>query len=234
MASATSREQQHKQYLPLSPPPSPPSTRKRHKKRTDSFEKLANTPIPSPLSSLSQNAQADDDQEPPLTKVSFLCTNYEKNASADSHKIILTPVLFISFILSLSFVNLRDRAHRTYSHSGTSFLAYLYPSSWLDPEPYQDPDNSTWGRQGATTHVEPSDAISPKQSVPPAEGGKSSMKSWHLNKKIRKMAKLEVSDAFELRGRVIVVMLVMIGLVSVVLFMGMKSVVASLWQVVFR
>jgi hypothetical protein len=234
MASVTSREQQHKQYLPLSPPPSPPSTRKRHKKRTDSFEKLANTPIPSPPSSPSHNPQADEDQEPLLTKVSFPCTNHEKNTSADCYKIVLTPVLFISFILSLSFVNIRDRANRTYSHSGTSFLAYLYPSSWLDPEPYQDPDNSTWGRKGATTHVEPSDAISPKSSVSPTEGGKKSKRSWHLNKKIRKMAKLEVSDAFEMRGRVIVVMLVMMALASVGLWMSGKWALASLWHVISR
>jgi hypothetical protein len=139
-------------------------------------------------------------------------------------QIILTPVLFISFILSLSFVNLRDRAHRTYAHSSASFLTYFYPSNWLNLEPYQDPDDSRWGRRDSTGHVEPCDTISPKS------GGKKKRGSWHLNKKIRKMAKLEVSDAFEMRGMVIVVMLAMMLVGAVVLGVGVKWLFATLWQ----
>lgn len=37
--------------------------------------------------------------------------------------------------------------------------------------------------------------------------------SWHLHRKIRKIAKLEVSDAFEMRDRVMVGMLIAIFLV---------------------
>jgi hypothetical protein len=135
-------------------------------------------------------------------------------------------VLFISFILSLSFVNLRDRVHRTYSHSSTSFLTYLYPSSWLDLEPYQDPDDSRWCRRGQGAHVEPSDAISPKQSEP-NESGSQKRRSWHLNKKIRKVAKLEISDAFELRGKFIVGMLAMMAFGSVGLWMVTKWLLVS-------
>jgi hypothetical protein len=142
-------------------------------------------------------------------------------------------VLFISFILSLSFVNLRDRAHRTYAHSSASFLTYLYPSTWLDLEPYQDPDDATWGRGASTAHVEPNDAIGPKPSVPPVEGGKKRKKSWHLNKKIRKMAKLEIGDALEMRGKVIVGMLAVMGLVSMVLWMSAKWLMAFLWHALF-
>jgi hypothetical protein len=70
--------------------------------------------------------------------------------------------------------------------------------------------------------------------VSPTEGGKKSKRSWHLNKKIRKMAKLEVSDAFEMRGRVIVFMLVMMALASVGLWMSGKWALASLWHVISR
>jgi hypothetical protein len=39
--------------------------------------------------------------------------------------------------------------------------------------------------------------------------------SWHLHKKIRKVARFQVSDAFELRNRVIVLMLaVVVGVVA--------------------
>jgi hypothetical protein len=137
-------------------------------------------------------------------------------------------VLFISFILSLSFVNLRDRAQRTYAHSSSSFLTYLYPSRWLDPEPYQDPSDSSWGRRGATTHVEPNDAIGPKDGEQAESRRKREKKSWHLNKKIRQVAKLEVSDAFEMRGRVIAGMVVMMALASVVLWMSVKWMLVAL------
>jgi hypothetical protein len=125
-------------------------------------------------------------------------------------------------------VNLRDRAKRTYAHSSTSFVTYLYPSSWLDPEPYQDPDDSSWGRRGVTTHVEPNEAISPKGAGQAETKTKKQKKSWHLNKKIRKVAKLEVSDAFEMRGRVIAGMLVMMALGSIALWMGVKWMVVAL------
>ncbi|KAL1793359.1 hypothetical protein ACET3X_008341 [Alternaria dauci] len=132
----------HTHDLPPSPPPSPPSTRRRKKKKPDPFEELATTPIPS-LSSSPAN-ELNDDQEPLLKQI------------------ILTPVLFISFLLSLFLVNYRNRVRRTEAHSPSfSLFAYFAPSSWLDPEPYQDPDDSTWGRRGTIGHVEPHDAIGP-------------------------------------------------------------------------
>ncbi|KAH7072981.1 hypothetical protein BKA63DRAFT_55129 [Paraphoma chrysanthemicola] len=203
MATTTTQSHYPNQHLPPSPPPSPPQTRRRHKKRTDSFEKLANTPIPSPPSSPSQGPVADTEKEPLLARI------------------ILTPILFISFILSLSFVNLRDRAQRTYAHSSASFLTYLYPSSWLDIEPYQDPDDSRWSRPDSTGHVEPSDAISPENGEQ-MDGKHKGKSSWHLHKKIRKVAKLEISDAFELRGRVIVMMVVVMALGLAGMWIGMN------------
>jgi hypothetical protein len=70
--------------------------------------------------------------------------------------------------------------------------------------------------------------------VPPVGGGKKTKKSWHLNKKIRKMAKLEVGDALEMRGKVIMGMLAVMGLVSMVLWMGAKWLMALLWHALFR
>lgn len=54
------------------------------------------------------------------------------------------------------------------------------------------------------------------------EGKHKKTRSWHLNKKIRKVAKLEISDAFEMRGRVIGVMLVVMVLGSMGMWMGMR------------
>ncbi|KAF3044671.1 hypothetical protein E8E12_008474 [Didymella heteroderae] len=196
---ASSHEHHQKQFLPPSPPPSPPAARRRHKKHhDDEFAKLAATPLPSPTLS----ATFGEEEKPePLLKRS---------------KIILTPVLFTSFLLSLFFVNAQNRARRTAAHTPpSSYLTYLFPPSWFDPEPYQDQSDSTWGRRGATGHVEPNDAIAPKDGQLDGTGEAKAAKqekkkrrkeSWHLNKKIRKIARLEVSDAFENQGRMIVVM----------------------------
>jgi hypothetical protein len=131
-------------------------------------------------------------------------------------------------------VNFRNRANRTRAHSGTSFLTYLYPSHWLDPEPYQDPDDSRWDRRGLVGHVEPNDAISPKQGgQDESKTRKKKKRSWHLNKKIRKVAKLEVSDAFEMRGRVIVGMVVLMAFGSLALWIGVRWLLVSLVAFLF-
>ena len=58
-------------------------------------------------------------------------------------------------------------------------------------------------------HVEPPDALNPDQR----QGrDKRKRKSWHLHRKIRKIARLEISDAFEMRRRVMVAMALVIML----------------------
>ena len=89
----------------------------------------------------------------------------------------------------------------------------------MDPEPYQDPQVTTWDRRGAAAgqHVEPHEAIAPKNKngsgasdpppPPPLQGQKKrKQRSWHLHRKIRKVARLEISDALEMRDRVMAVM----------------------------
>jgi len=66
------------------------------------------------------------------------------------------------------------------------------------------------------------------------EGGHKRKQSWHLNKKIRKMARLEVGDALEMRGRFILGMFVMMGLASVGLWVGVKWVVKAFWHAAIR
>ncbi|EMD62061.1 hypothetical protein COCSADRAFT_227627 [Bipolaris sorokiniana ND90Pr] len=212
MAAATQHQHQHQHHHQFqTPPPSPQATRRRYKKKPDPFEQLATTPIPSPPSSPA--GALHDSNEPLLARI------------------ILTPVFFTSFLLSLFLVNYRNRARRTHAHASTSsLLAYLVPSRWLDPEPYQDPDDSTWGRRDTAPHVEPHNAISPKpdaQSRFVRPGGKKK-KSWHLNKKIRKVAKLEIGDALEMRGRMIAAMAAFVVLAGVACWMGLRWCFASL------
>lgn len=153
-------------------------------------------------------------------------------------QIILTPVLFTSFLLSLFLVNAQDRARRAAAHtSPSSYLTYIFPSSWLDPEPYQNHYDSTWGHRGAAGHVEPNDAIAPRdgQLVDTSDAGgregkkRKEKQSWHLHKKIRKIARLEVSDAFESQGRVIVMMAATLVFTVIGFWVGMRWIWRSMF-----
>lgn len=210
MAGTPAHDHPYKHQLPPSPPPSPPSARRRHKKKHDPFEELAKTPLPSrPATPEDESAEEDS-----------LIT-----------RIILTPVLFISFLISLCVVNYRNRVRRAnaHSHSRTpSVLDILTPSSWLDPEPYQDPDDSTWDRKGVNGHVEPHDSIGPRERTEGKlqTGARKKRGSWHLHKKIRKVTKLEVSDAFEMRGTIIVIMAILMGFSALGMWFGMRWIYA--------
>ncbi|OAL53329.1 hypothetical protein IQ07DRAFT_357767 [Pyrenochaeta sp. DS3sAY3a] len=199
--ATTTEHQIQQQHLPHSPPQSPPSSRNRHKKRLSSYQKLVATTLSSPPES-PPNEPAED--ESLLTRI------------------ILTPVLFTSFLLSLFVVNYRDRARRREAQtSHYSLIEYFYPSTWLNPEPYQDPGDSTWDSRAAAGHVEPNSAIAPKQGAQ-SVGGAKKQKSWHLNKKIRKVATLEISDAFEMRGRIVAGMVALVLCLPIAVWIGLR------------
>ena len=218
----------HNQFPP-SPPPSPPSVKKRHRKRdsNDPFLQLgdpANHAFANPPLSTPSDAQGSEE---PLYKrvcTPIVCISKKKidNLSSSSTcfstastttpqytnflQIIVTPFLFVSFLISLFLVDTQNAITRT--KNSTLF-------NFLDPDPYQDPGDSKWDRRGSTTHVMPPDALNPDQR---RGKDKRKRKSWHLHKKIRKIARLEISDAFEMRRRVMVAMAVAIGLVGYVMW----------------
>lgn len=87
--------------------------------------------------------------------------------------------------------------------------------------------------------MRPNDVIAPKDGqLDGASGVKDGKKekkkkrgkqSWHLNKKIRKVARLEVSDAFDGQGKVIVVMAALMIFLVVGFWVGMRWI----WRSVF-
>ena len=111
----------------------------------------------------------------------------------------------ISFLLSLFLVDRQWRQWRLSQHSqgSDSFWFRLTHRSWLrGPEPYQDSQDSTW------KHSE----NAPAQSSPAT-----TYPGWYTRKNHRAMAKMEVSDAFEMRRRVIFAIAVwaLIGLLAI-------------------
>ncbi|KAJ4344527.1 uncharacterized protein N0V89_012270 [Didymosphaeria variabile] len=196
MENAAHQQRHNSDHFPPSPPPSPPTTRRRHKKKgsDDPFLQLGqpvyHAVTGSPPSSPPNEADIPED---PLYK-----------------RIIVTPFLFTSFLISLFLVDTQNAVSRTKNSSLFSFL---------NPEPYQDPSDSRWDRRGSTTHVKPPDALNPAQRSGTEKRKRS---SWHLHKKIRKIAKLEIRDAFEMRGRVMFAMVVAILLAMSIVWYSVK------------
>jgi hypothetical protein len=110
----------------------------------------------------------------------------------------MTPLIVVSFVLSLVVVDHRNRARRVSAanNNDSSWTASL--RNWLDPEPYQDPSDSTWGHSANPVddkHGKDSDVPQPER------------KRWFTRKKHRKMAKLQLTDALEMRGSVMIFVL---------------------------
>ena len=99
-----------------------------------------------------------------------------------------------SFIISLFMIDRSQRQWRLSQHAtgSESFWFRWTHSSWLDPEPYQDLRDGTWKHN-------------PKAAA--QNGSDTTYRGWYTRKKHRAMAKMEISDAFEMRRRVIFALL---------------------------
>jgi hypothetical protein len=106
-------------------------------------------------------------------------------------QLILTPISMISFLISLFVVDHQERHWRLSQHASnqTSFWARLSNWSWLDPEPYQEPNSTAWKA---------------KETTAAQVGRVDSFHGWYRRKLKRATAKMEFNDAFEMRGRVMV------------------------------
>ena len=119
----------------------------------------------------------------------------------------------VTFLLSLCVVDSQQRAWRVAQHQhgdAVSWWKKISPWSWWDAEPYQSHHDSTWqhGVQdpGAAHTTHGHVPVSSKDTHP-----------WHTRKKHRKMAKLTVSQAIEMRATMAFLLVTMglIGLIAV-------------------
>lgn len=101
----------------------------------------------------------------------------------------MTPVIFVSFLFSLAWVDFRYSLMRSHSHSETPSRMPRWLHRLLYREaPYQYVRVDASGPNAITS--------SEKE-----EG-----KRWHYHTKQRKLMKMEVEDAFQIRGSVLVVL----------------------------
>lgn len=174
-------------------PSKPHNAHKQHRKVSDPFLHLDEKPESSPLSKEDFNAKYNSNSL--LTDVG--CLRFLPQLRLTNHlvQLILTPLNMITFVLSLSVIDFRQRQWRLSQHASdheTFWFQLTYWSSLLHPEPYQDSRDSTWKHNDKTA----------LQSPP-----NTAFQGWYTQKKHRAVTKMEISDAFEMRGRVFVALL---------------------------
>ncbi|THX01051.1 hypothetical protein D6D17_06293 [Aureobasidium pullulans] len=128
-------------------------------------------------------------------------------------QIVLGPLTMISFLFSLCVVDSRQRAWRISQHQHDSgpWWKKLSPWTWWNAEPYQSPQDSTWQHAvPATTTLDGADGTVPASAV--------NTDHWHTRKKHRKMARLTLSDAIDMREGM-AIMLVTAALLGLVVML---------------
>jgi hypothetical protein len=93
----------------------------------------------------------------------------------------------VTFIISLFLIDRQNRHWRLSQHASSPKPAWRTHWSSFHPEPYQDADSSAW-------------VHSTSSRPEPRRTG--SFQGWYARKKKGAIAKLEIGDALEMRGRV--------------------------------
>ncbi|KAK4168732.1 hypothetical protein QBC43DRAFT_105512 [Cladorrhinum sp. PSN259] len=139
---------------------------------------------------------------------------------------ISTPILLLSFILSLIFIDLRNSARRAHFHADHHHSSHG-PSSrmpgWLHKIIYKyRPYRYVVDGNGELKRVSQED----EGKEPRVKGiGKGDEEFYHSHQK--KLAKMEMAEAFEMRGFVMVVL----GLMAAGLGWGAWKVISGVWSV---
>lgn len=121
----------------------------------------------------------------------------------------MTPIIFVSFLVSLAWVDFRYSIMRAHSHSEE-------PSQlprWLHRIAY---------RQAPYKYVKV-DATGAKAPAESSEGTR-----WYYHSKQRKLMRMEADDAFQIRGTVLVVL----GLLAVAVTWAASRAAWWLWIMV--
>lgn len=128
------------------------------------------------------------------------------------YQLVVAPLSMISFLLSLFVIDQRNQTWRMAQHSNPETIWARLSSFFFFPpqsQPYPA-DGRSEARQKGTWSDD-------------------SHASWYLHTKRRAMAKLEISDAFELRGRVVVALFVAMLLLIVSAVYGMRHLYRISW-----
>lgn len=122
-------------------------------------------------------------------------------------QLVLVPLNMVAFLLSLAIVEYRQRQWRVSQHTSHPDGLWTRVAHWTHPEPYQDSRDGTWKQGGGG---------SAQQPVGPTFQG------WSTQKKHRAVAKMDIGDALELKGGVLVALAILSGISVVALLYGVQ------------
>ncbi|KAF6818614.1 hypothetical protein CSOJ01_01779 [Colletotrichum sojae] len=125
------------------------------------------------------------------------------------YKGIMTPIIFVSFILSLVFVDLRYTLKRTRNHGHDHGGGWM--PAWLHSIVYR---RSPYGYGQM------------KESSTPSPSPKDEQAEFYYHSKQKKLMRMEVDDAFEMRGQILVVL----AFVSLAIVCGFGALLTWAWR----
>ncbi|KAM0722051.1 hypothetical protein Q7P37_002977 [Cladosporium fusiforme] len=125
--------------------------------------------------------------------------------------LVLTPLNMVTFIISLILVDEQERRWRLSQRADSASFWHRF-THWSEShwEPYQDAGTSAWGHRSQP-------AVEPAGHHPT-----SSFSSWHYRRKKGAIARLEVGDALDMRGRVLVALIAWALLGTLALYYAMR------------
>lgn len=113
----------------------------------------------------------------------------------------MTPVIFVSFLASLAWVEFRYSLMRSHSHSETpsNLPRWLHHVVYREaPYRYVRVNDDARNIDSTTARPKTSRTTSSSSTASASEGSK-----WYYHSKQRKLMKMEVDDAFQIRGTVL-------------------------------
>ncbi|WYZ34461.1 hypothetical protein EsH8_I_000737 [Colletotrichum jinshuiense] len=120
------------------------------------------------------------------------------------YKGIMTPIIFVSFLLSLVWVDIRYTIKRSRNHGNEGWMP-----SWLHNVVY---------RRSPYHYVQVKQQKKPKLNEDQEE--------WYYHSKQKKLMRMEVDDAFKMRGHV----LLTLALMSLVIVWGVWVLSSWTWR----
>ena len=188
-------------------PDSPPRRQQRRRKPRDPFLDL-------PDASDSSRPTSRDGR-PPGTSSSFDGTHDDDDASSSLlNTLIYMPLAAVSFIVSLTLVEYRNRRYRARQHADHSATWFARLVDFFDPEPYARHRSPT--KDVASLRRQDTDSSATTTTTSGDEAAQTGRRRWFATKKRSAMARMQVGDALEMRGRVaaLLVFAVVLGLIG--------------------
>ncbi|KAK1687815.1 hypothetical protein BDP55DRAFT_548959 [Colletotrichum godetiae] len=130
------------------------------------------------------------------------------------YKVIMTPIILVSFLLSLAWVDLTYTIRRSRNHGRQGWMP-----SWL---------HSILYRKSQYRYAEAKDSKTSTPTTTPSP--KDEREDFYYHSKQKKLLRMEMDDAFQLRGHVLVVMALALLTMSLALAWGGWIVCSWAWR----